>query len=119
MVVEILYTLMCLFIAFVVMELEAVLEAYYGDKKHWWSVVVTFVMFAGLVSLIDAHPKFLVLYLGARMWFDLRYNKHKGNHWTYLGGNAKWDNFVKSWNPYLLLAIRAMVTIGTILICFI
>ncbi len=93
---------------------EAQLEAKYGDKHHSASVIMNFTLWVGIAAVLpDTLPKHMLLWIAARVWFDLLYNYFRGNEWHYLGLNFT-DLILKRFNPVFVLVVRVVVTLACV-----
>lgn len=99
--------------AFLILLCEASIEAEQGDKRHWTSVFITFVLFCIPLAAIQTELKLIFIYLMVRCWFDLMYNHFKGNRWGYIGSIARTDRMIRklNLNPNEMLLIRFMLSL--------
>lgn len=91
--------------------IEASYEAQRGDKNHWISITVSFIIHQFFCFLIGFSPlPAVVAWCGVRAYFDLMFNYFKGNHWAYLGSSIT-DGMLKWMNGYVLLAFRVLFSL--------
>jgi hypothetical protein len=92
---------------------EAYIEASFGDRRHWPSLVITVLgsMIASAVVQGTFHGLIstLFFYIAARMWFDLVFNYLKGNKWSYLGNNFT-DRWLRKVPPLAVLFGRVIIS---------
>lgn len=84
--------------------IEALIEAKYGDRRHWLSLVMSLVVVAVANWILKGDWIVAgLLYVSVRAWFDLLYNTLRGKKWSYLGSGAFTDRILKKINPLMLL----------------
>ena len=107
-------TLILLIIAFGLQIIEARYEAKHGDPYHAASIAINFTIFIGLAAILQTSSFWVVLiWVAARLWFDLMFNYFRSNHWSYLGSNFT-DRLLKKFEPEFLLAVRFMMSVWLI-----
>lgn len=109
-------TLLLLIYSAVIHWIEAVIEAEHGDKRHWPSLVITFLFYAIPANCYGLPYKYLLLYPAVRVWFDYIFNYYRGNKIFYLGDTATWDKVLNKYNPYLILLGRIILSLTCIIL---
>jgi hypothetical protein len=94
---------LCIGILFAVF--EALYESDNGDKTHWMSITLSFLLYLIFVLLTD-NASYIFLWAAARCFFDLFYNHFKGLPWYYLGSSKITDPILKKFNVYTVLIFR-------------
>lgn len=99
--------------AFLILICEAKIESEHGDKRHWTSLFVTFVLYCIPLAAIQTELKLIFIYPMMRVWFDFLYNFCKGNRWGYIGETAWTDRMINKMNltPNEMLLIRFMLSL--------
>lgn len=98
--------------------IELIHEARYGDKHDLNSVVRLAFMFliANLWGVLQSEIYLAAIYVLVRFAiFDISIAILRGHEWYYLGNTSAYDRFLKKFNRYLLLSLR-VVAITTALI---
>jgi hypothetical protein len=106
------------------MAIEAKIDATYGDKNHTLSFILSYLFFCLLWFVffkedINIARSFAGFYIPARIWFDIIYNKFKGNKWDYLGSYSATDKFLKEYVPNQHIVLVARMLFSYVLFVFI